>query len=722
MMPRDTERDEQAPGLAENRAHPRVKVHSLAYIELGQENAGLIVNISETGMAIQAVQTLSSTYLPRMHFRLPHTDALIQASGKVVWQIKPKKELGIEFDAISEQTRDVIRKWIATEENRQTESEEIHQRTLADFAKPVRQGTAFQKYPSESGDDDMEIPVPMTAPELATVDPRVTQVKFENRASTLADTSTVADTPALAEPPAPIQFPSAPRRLPDRWRPEPRISETHGTIPRPTSNRQPERVFGNASWNRRPTVSASRIESADKRPRWPYALVLILLAAVTLAGITTVDPGLIDIASIEAWVGRKTAWLKYTPPKSASPTQQANATSASANAASPTTSAQVPPVTQSQGPPQTQDNSANVPSTTPNAAAPSGAAPTETQTAQSNDNDANAALSTQSSEPTADSTAADASKSNSDGTSGTPNQRSSAVEPQSQRPSRPDQSRQASDKQPPPASGYGQEVPARSVENAAPPTNKQFAASPRTAPANNRASSRGAPVNSRAGNPQNQAPSRQSASDSEALQAWRAQTTLDSPSNTAPNSTKGAQNQTPARRNHQYQNAYANPAPHTAAPANQAAQPTTTQPQAFIVEMSGYPSSPVPPSMPLAGVPSGSVATNSQLHAIWVPTNLEWARQYLPGNLGVGRLLSSYSPAYPIEAAREGVQGTVKLDVTVAMDGTVRSVRVLGGPPILAHAAVAAVRDWRYGESFLAGQAIETQQYVSLVFRLAPNR
>ncbi|HKS67713.1 MAG TPA: energy transducer TonB [Candidatus Acidoferrales bacterium] len=88
----------------------------------------------------------------------------------------------------------------------------------------------------------------------------------------------------------------------------------------------------------------------------------------------------------------------------------------------------------------------------------------------------------------------------------------------------------------------------------------------------------------------------------------------------------------------------------------------------------------------------------------------------------MGRLVSSYSPAYPIEAAREGIEGVVKLDVTVGVDGTVRSVHVVGGPAMLSSAAVSAVRDWRYSETFLAGQAVESQHYVSMVFRLASAR
>ena len=144
-----------------------------------------------------------------------------------------------------------------------------------------------------------------------------------------------------------------------------------------------------------------------------------------------------------------------------------------------------------------------------------------------------------------------------------------------------------------------------------------------------------------------------------------------------------------------------------------------SQPQMSSIEVPGSMSYPVPPSVPLAGVPSGSVGATSGLHAIRVPPELQSRSSQLAGNLQIGQLVSSYSPAYPIGAARDGIEGTVKLDVIVARDGTVQSVKVVSGPPMLASSAANAVRDWRYGETFLSGQAIETEQYVTIVFRLA---
>lgn len=52
--------------------------------------------------------------------------------------------------------------------------------------------------------------------------------------------------------------------------------------------------------------------------------------------------------------------------------------------------------------------------------------------------------------------------------------------------------------------------------------------------------------------------------------------------------------------------------------------------------------------------------------------------------------------AYPQTARQMRLAGVVKLDVLVAASGKVKKVEVLGGNPVLAAAAVDAVKNWTY--------------------------
>jgi TonB family protein len=53
-------------------------------------------------------------------------------------------------------------------------------------------------------------------------------------------------------------------------------------------------------------------------------------------------------------------------------------------------------------------------------------------------------------------------------------------------------------------------------------------------------------------------------------------------------------------------------------------------------------------------------------------------------------------PQYPLMAKKMSVSGTVKLELTVAPNGTVKSIKVLGGHPLLIEAAESAAKQRKY--------------------------
>jgi TonB family protein len=60
------------------------------------------------------------------------------------------------------------------------------------------------------------------------------------------------------------------------------------------------------------------------------------------------------------------------------------------------------------------------------------------------------------------------------------------------------------------------------------------------------------------------------------------------------------------------------------------------------------------------------------------------------------KLITRVEPQYPEILREKQIGGVVRLEVTIAANGTVQSVAVLGGNPILAEAAETAVRKWVY--------------------------
>ncbi len=81
-------------------------------------------------------------------------------------------------------------------------------------------------------------------------------------------------------------------------------------------------------------------------------------------------------------------------------------------------------------------------------------------------------------------------------------------------------------------------------------------------------------------------------------------------------------------------------------------------------------------------------------------------------------LIRRVNPIYPPEARIQRLAGLVTLDATVAEDGSIRNIRVISGPALLASAATAAVKQWRYAPSTLDGKPIEIQKRITIVFKL----
>jgi TonB family protein len=65
----------------------------------------------------------------------------------------------------------------------------------------------------------------------------------------------------------------------------------------------------------------------------------------------------------------------------------------------------------------------------------------------------------------------------------------------------------------------------------------------------------------------------------------------------------------------------------------------------------------------------------------------------------VRRAKTKVQPAYPDLARRMGITGTVKVEVVVSPNGTVKDARVVGGHPVLASAGLEAAKKWRFEPS-----------------------
>lgn len=96
--------------------------------------------------------------------------------------------------------------------------------------------------------------------------------------------------------------------------------------------------------------------------------------------------------------------------------------------------------------------------------------------------------------------------------------------------------------------------------------------------------------------------------------------------------------------------------------------------------------------------------------------NVKPGRIRIGGNVQQAKLVHQVNPVRSSDAIKNHVQGTVQLHVVIDINGNVKEVDVLSGPPDLTAAAADAVKQWRYQPTLLNGDPVEVDLTVSVSF------
>ena len=103
----DTFQSSSNPQSSDRRIYGRQKV-SYSRIELGENNLGVVLDISQNGLALMAEAELIDDQLPKMRFYFSLAHTWIEANGRIVWRSASKKVAGIEFIGLSDEARKQI--------------------------------------------------------------------------------------------------------------------------------------------------------------------------------------------------------------------------------------------------------------------------------------------------------------------------------------------------------------------------------------------------------------------------------------------------------------------------------------------------------------------------------------------------------------------------------------------------------------------------------------
>ena len=90
------------------------------------------------------------------------------------------------------------------------------------------------------------------------------------------------------------------------------------------------------------------------------------------------------------------------------------------------------------------------------------------------------------------------------------------------------------------------------------------------------------------------------------------------------------------------------------------------------------------------------------------------------GHVQTGNLLVHPNPAYPDEARRNRIQGTVTVSGVVTEDGQIRSLKIIGSSsPLLETSVLETLQNWKYKPTLLNGVPVEVMTVITLNFMFA---
>ena len=107
--------------------------------------------------------------------------------------------------------------------------------------------------------------------------------------------------------------------------------------------------------------------------------------------------------------------------------------------------------------------------------------------------------------------------------------------------------------------------------------------------------------------------------------------------------------------------------------------------------------------------------------AVAVPKAATPTRVRVSQGVSAGLLIRKVQPNYPQLAKQARIQGQVVLQAEISKDGTIQNLQLISGHPMLAPAAIEAVKQWRYKPYLLNGEPVAVDTQVIVNFSLSGN-
>jgi len=121
------------------------------------------------------------------------------------------------------------------------------------------------------------------------------------------------------------------------------------------------------------------------------------------------------------------------------------------------------------------------------------------------------------------------------------------------------------------------------------------------------------------------------------------------------------------------------------------------------------------PGGQMGGVIGGIISSTP----VAVPKVAAPQRVRVSSGVSTGLLIRRVNPTYPPLARQARIQGQVVLHAVISKDGSIEGLTLISGHPMLAPAAIDAVKQWKYKPYLLNGEPVEVDTEVQVNFTLS---
>ena len=120
------------------------------------------------------------------------------------------------------------------------------------------------------------------------------------------------------------------------------------------------------------------------------------------------------------------------------------------------------------------------------------------------------------------------------------------------------------------------------------------------------------------------------------------------------------------------------------------------------------------PGGSMNGVIGGMINSTSAIPKVATPQRVRVSQ-----GVSAGNLIKRVQPNSPPLARQARIQGQVVLQAEISKEGTIQNLQLISGHPMLAPAAIEAVKQWRYKPYLLNGEPVAVDTQVVVNFTLS---